>query len=198
LPEGKKIKRFDPRFFFVDDHLQYLGAWLGPVPATHELHRAWLAIERHRAELMRTHDVILKHLLDSGYVGPVGIDAMVVRSNGSMLDNENGVLQVSDASPGSFAIVPVIEVNARYTMGRVAHALEAALRKKGHTTPAMMRFHSKQELKRLGLPDFRALEATYEPNSFFPVTPVECARSTWVSVELGECKPLVLFLNNCN
>ena len=178
LPEGKKIKRFDPRFFFVDDHLQYLGAWLGPVPATHELHSSWLAIERHRAELTRTHEVIVKHLLESGYVGPVGIDAMVVRMTPSVRGVENGM--------DSFAIVPVIEVNVRYTMGRLAHALEAALRKKGHTTPAMMCFHSKQELKRLGLADFRALEATLEPDSYFPVTPVESARSTWVTVEWGE------------
>jgi hypothetical protein len=72
-------------------------------------------------------------------------------------------------------------------MGRVAHSLEAALRKKGHIGPAQMRFHSKQELKRLGLADFKELANRLDSDAakmgYFPVTPIELARSTWVTVE---------------
>lgn len=167
LPEGKKIKRFEPKFFFVDDHLQYLGAWLGPIPSSHDLFPAWQTIERNRPTMVRAHDLILKHLLDAGYVGPVGIDALVAKQ-----------------TDGELFMVPVIEVNVRYTMGRVAQALEAALRKKGHSGPAQLRFHSKQELKRLGLSSFDELSKRFSEESYFPVTPLESAKSTWVTVQL--------------
>lgn len=160
----KKIKRFEPRFFFVDDHLQYLGAWLGPIPGTHELFPVWQEIQRARAAISRVHDLVLNALIEAGYAGPVGIDALVVRDGGGL------------------RVVPVIEVNARYTMGRVAHALESVLRKKGIATPAMMKFHSKQELKRLGLGSFGELAAGLSVGSFFPVTPADAAVSSWVSV----------------
>jgi hypothetical protein len=171
LPEGLKIKRFEPRFFFVDDQLQYLGAWLGPIPQTHELFHAWQAIEKNREQISLVHEKILQELITSGYVGPVGIDALVARENG-----ENIPLKV----------VPVIEVNVRYTMGRVAHALEAALRKKGITTPASMIFHSKQELKKLGIESFQSLSITFDSKAYFSVTPFDTAISTWVAVHFHE------------
>ena len=170
LPEGKKIKKFDPRFFFVDDQLQYLGAWIGPIPSTHELFPVWQAIERQRAVMNSVHDQVLKHLMASGYVGPVGIDALVSR--------------VKTGSVDELMIVPVIEVNVRYTMGRVAHALEADLRKKGYAGSAQMLFHSKQELKRKQLQSFPELASQFKNGSFFQVTPLDSAKSTWVAVHL--------------
>jgi len=100
-------------------------------------------------------------LMEAGYVGPVGMDALITTS---------------------MEVVPVIEVNVRYTMGRVAHALEAALRKTGITTPASLVFHSKQELKREGLASFQELAARFAPGTFFQVTPLDSAVSTWVAV----------------
>ena len=162
LPEGLKIKRFEPRFFFVDEQLQYLGAWLGAIPHTHELFPAWQLIEKNRQLITDAHEKVLQSLITSGYVGPVGIDALVTK----------------------IGVVPIIEVNVRYTMGRVAQSLEAALRKKGSTTPASMLFHTKQELKRKGLHSFNELAATFKPGSFFSVTPMDTAVSTWVVVHL--------------
>ena len=167
LPEGLKIKRYEPRFFFVDEQLQYLGAQLGAIPVTHSLYSAWQTIEKNRIAISEVHDRVLKHLMDEGYVGPVGIDALVARAPGNEM-----------------SVVPVIEVNVRYTMGRVAHALEAALRKKGITTPASLTFHSKQELKREGLASFSELATRLAPGSFFAVTPLDSAVSTWVAVHL--------------
>jgi uncharacterized ferritin-like protein (DUF455 family) len=167
LPEGKKIRKFDPRFFMVDDQLQYLGSWLGPIPQTHELFPAWQAIERQRAVMNAAHDLVLKHLLSSGYVGPVGIDALVARMNGEL------------------QVVPVIEVNVRYTMGRVAHAIEADLRKKGYTGSAQMLFHTKQELKRKQHSSFPELASQFSPGTYFQVTPLDSAKSTWVAVHLS-------------
>jgi uncharacterized ferritin-like protein (DUF455 family) len=161
LPEGLKIKRFEPRFFFVDDHLQYLGAWLGAIPQTHELFPVWQVLEKNRELITKAHEPILQHLISKGYVGPVGIDALVTTD---------------------LKVVPVIEVNVRYTMGRVAHSIEAALRKKGITSPAQMKFHSKQELKKKNLKSFDELAAEFQPKSYFPVTPIDSAVSTWVAV----------------
>jgi hypothetical protein len=160
LPEGIKIKRYEPRFFFVDEQLQYLCAWLGAIPANHELFPSWQLIEKNKAMISAAHEEILQRLIAEGYVGPVGIDALVTKTE----------------------VIPVIEVNVRYTMGRVAHALETALRKHGITTSAMMKFHSKQELKREGLTSFPELAARLDPSSFFAVTPLDSAVSTWVAV----------------
>ena len=169
LPEGLKIKHFEPRLFFVDDQLQYLGAWLGALPITHELFPAWQAIEKNREMISKVHEKILKKLMDSGYVGPVGIDSIVAR----------------DSLTTELKVVPVIEVNVRYTMGRVAHAIEAALRKKGNILPATLIFHSKQELKRKNLKNFTELASKFSIGSFFSITPVEEAISTWVAVHFN-------------
>jgi hypothetical protein len=59
---------------------------------------------------MRWYDDLIPNALPSllpGYVGPVGIDAMVYRR-----------------SNGSLALKPVVEVNVRMTMGRVALELQ--------------------------------------------------------------------------
>ena len=107
--------------------------------------------------------------MDSGYVGPVGIDSIVAR----------------DSLTTELKVVPVIEVNVRYTMGRVAHAIEAALRKKGNILPATLIFHSKQELKRKNLKNFTELASKFSIGSFFSITPVEEAISTWVAVHFN-------------
>lgn len=163
LPEGIKIKRFEPRLFFVDDQLQYLGAWLGSLPQDHSLFPAWQAIEKQRDLISKTHEPILQHLISKGYVGPVGIDALITVD---------------------LKVVPVIEVNVRYTMGRVAHAIESCLRKKGIVSPAIMQFHSKQELKSKQMGNFVQLAASLPADSYFPVTPEDTAVSTWVAVHL--------------
>jgi hypothetical protein len=86
---------------------------------------------------------------------------------------------------GELQVVPVIEVNVRYTMGRVAHAIEADLRKKGYTGSAQMLFHTKQELKRKQHSSFPELASQFSPGTYFQVTPLDSAKSTWVAVHLS-------------
>jgi uncharacterized ferritin-like protein (DUF455 family) len=110
IMRDRTVKKYSPRFFLVDQHLQYRGSLLGewgrntPYAAETEL------IEKEKASWQSEHEKVLKILLDLNYVGPVGIDALLCEKNGSL------------------AVVPIIEVNVRYTMGRVAQEIEQSLK----------------------------------------------------------------------
>lgn len=97
--------------FIADARGQYRGAFLHRMTdgMASDLVR-WIHDDGRHAHWIRTvqqdvADRIADTLRTMGYRGPVGIDAMVYR-NGS-----------------TFAFHPVVEVNTRFTMGRVAHEL---------------------------------------------------------------------------
>lgn len=73
-------------------------------------------------------------LLQLGYFGPLGIDAFAFRN-----------------SQGHVQIKPVVEINARYTMGRVLLEL---MRHVAPGTHARLSLVSRSQLARLGHPDF--------------------------------------------
>lgn len=157
-----KFKAFEPRMFKNDKHFQYQGAFLGqPDDVAPEL-----------LNVRATHIPIIEHLSMLGYHGPVGIDALVY-------EDENGELRPE----------PVIEVNARMTMGRVAHHIEESMKKAlGHIRGVWV-FLSKTQLTALGFESFEvyesALKEKYGPR-FFPTTPAKTSQHTWTFVVTDE------------
>lgn len=92
--------------FVADARGRYRGSWVsgGPESLAPEV-RALVDEARLRplAEELASHIAVAA--AESGYVGPLGVDALVCRHGGVRLK-------------------PIVEVNPRYTMGRVALALQ--------------------------------------------------------------------------
>jgi uncharacterized ferritin-like protein (DUF455 family) len=174
LPDGK-VKRFEPRFFQVDDQFQYQGAFVGSWSNHAELGRYWQAIEKNRVILLQKQDQVVQLLREKNYHGPVGIDSLVY-------ENQNSELQVE----------PVIEVNVRYTMGRVAQEIERALRtsgKKNAQADGVWVFFNKNSLLEHTVRSFAEFEARLEADftgKFIATTPSATAISTWTALLLGE------------
>jgi hypothetical protein len=125
LPGGKVVE-FEPRIFFTDSRFQYRGAMLGKtgIPGSGVME----CILRDESAWRQVHRRVLGHLLELGYTGPLGVDAMVVQSAIGM------------------EVVPVIEVNVRHTMGRVALEIEKAARRFSSFRYGIWRFFGKSEL----------------------------------------------------
>lgn len=98
--------------FLTNPNGQYLGAVLNR--ATEGLSTdliRWIHDDGQASRWVRTiqqraADGVAEYLRTQGYVGPVGIDAMVYRKD------------------GEYVLQPLIEVNTRWTMGRVVFELE--------------------------------------------------------------------------
>ncbi len=134
---GKTTQLLGIRRFLTGAQLQYKGTILGTL--THEGPQAvdadWIKflhsgspspLERWQ-KLTRA---LAQELLASGYQGPAGIDAMLYRD-----------------PAGNLRLKPVVEVNPRWTMGRVALELESRVLP---GTPAAWRFFSHKEIMTLG------------------------------------------------
>lgn len=97
--------------FETDNQGQYLGHHLAAMHAGLDrdllrfLHGEGKDSQRLRRLGNQVADVVGKALQDVGYTGPAGIDAMIVRTS------------------SGYKIRPIVEVNPRYTMGRIAHEL---------------------------------------------------------------------------
>ncbi len=97
--------------FETDNQGQYLGHHLGAMHSGLDkdllrfIHGDGKDSQRMRRLGNQVADVVGKALQSVGYTGPAGIDAMIVRTS-------NG-----------YKIRPIVEVNPRYTMGRIAHEL---------------------------------------------------------------------------
>ena len=97
--------------FETDNQGQYLGHHLGAMHSGLDkdllrfIHGDGKDSQRMRRLSMQVADVVGKALQAVGYMGPAGVDAMIVRTS-------NG-----------YKIRPIVEVNPRYTMGRIAHEL---------------------------------------------------------------------------
>ena len=141
------LKQWDPRFFLIDEQFQYLGSILGSAASLEGLNSSWTEVHTHLAEVRKSHETVLAILKEEKYVGPVGIDALVYESHSATLQ-----------------IQPVIEVNARFTMGRVAHEIERCLRPRMGKEPAIWLMVNRRQLKKLGSESFSALKASLELN----------------------------------
>lgn len=130
-----KIELFPVRQFITGPQNEYRGTFLGEVCETlpqealrpfHELIPFWQGFARD-----------LGHRLQKeGYLGPAGIDGLLWRDQN-----------------GSYTLKPLVELNPRWTMGRVALKLEKHLLPGVH---GIWKFLSIQEARKMG---FQSLEA---------------------------------------
>ncbi|NDG83828.1 MAG: DUF455 family protein [Proteobacteria bacterium] len=175
-PEGRLLE-FEPRFFRVDGFFQYQGAFLGRSGHGAEQDGLWALIQREKESWRTVHGKVAVELERTGYEGPFGIDCMVVRS------------------PVGPVVIPVIEVNVRYTMGRVAHGVESACRKKGGFRNGVWRFFSGSDLVQNGARDFRELDRTFRERfggNYFPTTSPVQSKSTFTAVFMNEAAKGIL------
>jgi hypothetical protein len=105
---GESIKVHTVGRFETNAKGQYQGHWLGPLHSgldaellrfIHKTPKRW------RQLINQTATIVGEELQRQGYNGPAGIDAMIYTEK------------------GKFKIRPIVEVNPRYTMGRVAFEL---------------------------------------------------------------------------
>ncbi len=163
-PEGR-IREFEPRYFEIDAQFQYRGALLGrPVlPVTEKGGQAWIQIQKDKKGWREKHLEVLNHLKSLSYHGPVGIDALV-----------------HETSEG-LKVEPVIEVNVRYTMGRVAHAIEEAFQSHGYKS-GVLRFLNQSDVLEFGAKSFLELATKLKSefqDAMIEATPAETSQSTW-------------------
>jgi uncharacterized ferritin-like protein (DUF455 family) len=135
-----EIRFYGIRRFLTGGQLEYQGTFLEPklnsltAEQTSFLHTK---DEGNLSRLARWHQVthaVGKALRESGFRGPAGIDAMIWRN----------------PQDGRLLLRPVVEVNPRWTMGRVALSLEDCVVR---GTPAAWLFLSRPRIKALGLPE---------------------------------------------
>ena len=132
--QANGIKSWEPRIFLNDSLFQFRGVILGSPGQLEEWHERWTAIHRQRAEFESAHSGVLEVLRNENYRGPVGIDCMIHSTD--------------------FKMKAVVEVNARYTMGRVAHEIERVLKPKMGKEAAIWLMVQKKQLKKLGFESF--------------------------------------------
>jgi uncharacterized ferritin-like protein (DUF455 family) len=163
--DGKVIE-FEPRIFFTDSRFQYQGAMLGRTGAPGS--KAMDCILREEGAWRSVHRKILAHLLEAGYTGPLGVDAMVAH-----------------AGEGT-QVVPVIEVNVRYTMGRVALEIEKAARRARSFRYGVWKFFGRPSFSG-PVWSFAELESSLETRfgeRYFPALPASTCQETWSAVVL--------------
>jgi uncharacterized ferritin-like protein (DUF455 family) len=154
---------FEPRFFKVDHLFQYQGAVIGKTLAGSAFEGSAKAIDSKMSEIKTAHAKVIDVLKKVNYVGPFGIDALTYQ-------HENGEIEIA----------PVIEVNARYTMGRVALEIERIAQSKKQKR-GVFRVMSARDLLAYGARSFAELEKSLRgefKENFVAVTP-SSAKETW-------------------
>ncbi len=161
--EGRLIE-FDSRFFKVDSQFQYLGSFLGKHHPDPAYRLSAELLEREKPNWKSEHGKVIQHLRDLKYVGAFGIDALIYHDKDQRLK-----------------IAPVIEVNVRTTMGRVALEIEKVLIKKHSRLEGFWMFLHHRDLLGLGCRNFKELEAklTEELGVRFVATTPSSAQLTW-------------------
>jgi len=168
---GGRLVEFEPRFFSIDGFFQYQGAFLGRSGHGAVLDGLWSLIQKEKETWRAIHLKVAGELEGAGYEGPFGIDCMVAQS------------------PSGPFVVPVIEVNVRYTMGRVAHGIESACKRRPGFRSGLWRFFGASGLVANGARDFGELDQKFRKRfgeSYFPATSPVSARSTFTAVFLNE------------
>ena len=168
LPDGKVIE-FEPRFFQVDHLFQYQGAVIGKGTYHRHFEASVKVLESKMNEIKIAHAAVIEILKQEKYVGPFGIDSLTY--------------QIKN---GDIEIAPIIEVNARYTMGRVAQEIERVVQGRKQKQ-GVFRVLNERELADFGARSFteleKSLKAEYQEN-FVAVTPAS-AKETWVFAVLS-------------
>lgn len=100
------IQIFEARKFLTGNQFEYRGTLLGPLRDSFDSFSLRLLQEELPSWKAMARDLGTK-LREAGYQGPVGIDAMIYRDSGEKLK-----------------LKPIVEINPRWTMGRVALELE--------------------------------------------------------------------------
>ena len=136
-----RVKEFEPRFFVVDQNFQYKGSVFGRNLKLTEFEECSRVLDREKMAIKEAHARVIERLKVLHYIGPVGIDAFVYRNS----DDE-------------LKVRPVVEVNARYTMGRVAQEMERALLRTRASGEGFLRFMNQSELVAFGCRNFKDLE----------------------------------------
>ncbi len=164
LSESGELKEGEPRIFFTDSNrFSYLGCGLGSkgLPEESVLGHI-LAVE---SEWRPQHHRVAEILRTKGFQGNFGIDCLWAKAG----DREGRV-------------IPVIEVNVRTTMGRVAVEIERALRKRFGRADGYWCLAPESELSGFGASSFVEMECKLKERfgeRLVSTTPANQARSTW-------------------
>ncbi|MFT7618819.1 MAG: uncharacterized ferritin-like protein (DUF455 family) [Planctomycetota bacterium] len=123
--------------FKTDRRGQFRGAFVGRAePFLDQSAQRWLNERFGRKSFLAVLNCLRDHVLDSleadGYVGPVGVDMMIHR------DLE-----------GDLRLRPIVEINPRWTMGRVAMALRNRVARSRPAFFEIEGFKDNQSLKRV-------------------------------------------------
>ncbi|MBC7397574.1 MAG: hypothetical protein H7333_09030, partial [Bdellovibrionales bacterium] len=164
LTANGKLVEFEPRFFKIDSHFQYQGAFLGRNRSDPAYQKSQRLIELQRPFWRSEHERVIEHLRSLNYVGPFGIDALIYQTASVEL-----------------AIAPLIEVNVRTTMGRVALEIERALASKHPKLDGYWVFLNQKDVIALGARNFKELEVKLraELGDKLIVTSPSHAEFTW-------------------
>ena len=169
------VKSWEPRFFEIDSQFQYRGAYIGTWRNEFEAESALLRQEMKK--IQEEHARVIALLQEKKYVGPLGIDGLIYRTAEGL------------------AVNSIVEVNVRYTMGRVAQELERTL--KGKYQQGFWAFLSKSEIERAGFKDFAEvkifLENKFGVGKVIATTPIT-ASQTWTVFVAGSTKFVELIM----
>jgi uncharacterized ferritin-like protein (DUF455 family) len=162
-----EVRAEEPRFFLNDSRYQYLGSFLGNWGVGTRFEREYKLIRSQMGFLREQHEHVVKEMKAHGFVGSFGIDSLIY------VDEE-----ADSGSAENLKIAPIIEVNARNTMGRVAHQIERAILKKTGQKHGFWFFVNRNDFT----PDYFSSEFKHE---WIATTPYSQTQSTWTVAVWG-------------
>jgi uncharacterized ferritin-like protein (DUF455 family) len=128
--------------FYTDTRGQYIGHRLGR--KLDDLPVEWLRViygERMQETLLDVGAQVVEALAAAGYSGPAGVDSFIYR------DGETLKLR------------PIVEINPRHTMGRIAWSID---RRVHHAVEALWLHLTRKQIEATGAADFSAFAAAWE------------------------------------
>jgi hypothetical protein len=172
--ESGELKMGEPRIFFTDpNRFSYKGSCLGLKGLPEEA--AFNQIVAVESEWRPAHLRVAEILREKGFHGNFGIDCLWAKRG----EDERQV-------------IPVIEVNVRTTMGRVAVEIERSLRRHFGRADGYWWLATEADLTRSGVSGFTGLEKKLKErfgDRLVPTTPASQAKSTWSYALLGSERP---------
>ena len=150
--------------FATNGRGQYIGHYLGTFNVPQQIHRFFQQTGSPRGikRLVESAvEVVGSELFKRQYIGPVGIDAMLYKNNGAL------------------KIRPIVEVNPRYTMGRLALQIQKNIHKRG-----VMLITSAQKGRQLMKKYPLQRQGNILQHGFTNITP--CNRDVGIFIGIGE------------